>query len=58
MEQYHHQLYRRPQMTGQASEEEDINRISKHFIIIIIIIGQAQFLVHGRRHQHAASKLT
>ena len=23
MEEYHHQLYRRPQMTGQAREEED-----------------------------------
>ena len=22
MEEYHHQLYRRPQMTGQAREEE------------------------------------
>ena len=23
MEEYHHQLYRRPQMTGQAREEEE-----------------------------------
>ena len=23
MEEYHHQLYRRPQMTGQAMEEEE-----------------------------------
>ena len=24
MEEYHHQLYRRPQMTGQAREEEEV----------------------------------
>ena len=25
MEEYHHHLYRRPQMTGQAREEEEVD---------------------------------
>ena len=50
MEEYHHQLYRRPQMTGQASEEEEwikSKRLDNLSLKSVVYVLKEIFASHG-----------
>ena len=44
MKEYHHQLYRQPQMTGQARGEEEERDIHNIYIIYSEIFQISEFL--------------